>query len=745
MDIERIKKDMADAHKEVQQAEKKITDIKNIIENNQNKLNENVEKVSKLKRDLDEKLDTQLKYQEKLDFYQKIKDESENFNKSLVEKDIREKNEKIKLLELKQAQINENWDKVHAETIDIQNKLEIELTNLNKATEVQKNTNDSSNIMKRELQRNEKRVDRSKKALDDSVNEIEKFENEIKQLTIDIAGKKKNIKNYRNKESQNEEVNSEALTELDQQQELLNKLKADSKEIGQKIKNLSEKLEANSAKIAAIPRIKLPEKFNKALFNNYTQGKIDGNEMGQITTEGLQLNLFQEFLDKSQLNFNFDEVDYKTEIEDIQEIKDQVVIEISAFAASLLNKVREVFELPQLSVNPESIEFTKEVVKRYNQDNWQSFNNEKNETSGKGHDIDALFELWNSENSAFRNFDSKEEVIGNGEPYLADFKDKLTLADLKYVVFQNIISMLFADSENEIGKVLTLLGFPKDEDSEYRNHLLGVSIDKYFTIHFELAYSDNQIEGSYLLPDFGCEKLNEEKVNLNNKKEQLENRLEINHQKIKDQEQILAQLEKKAALLSVEKIKNDISKMDSKKSELKKQLKKMKQHLSEQKDDWINLKGKVTLAISRYEASKAAITAADIELDAKNNEVNVLKKKLDLALANEKKVNESKELNVYLQTSLKAQILEANKELEANAKVDEKLIEINEILLKTNGQITDLTDEYNLEIVKVSEMESILDQSVQQKNSFVLELNNAKKRISNLETKIALIEAGFEE
>lgn len=752
MDIERIKKDMADAHKEVQQAEIKINDIKAVIEDNQNELNKNIKKVSELKQNLDKKLDTQLKYQEHLDFYQKIKENREQFDKKIIEKDINQNKEKIKLLKAEQKEIKLTWDKLHAVTSDIQNRLEKELDNLNKATEVQKNNNDSSNIMKRDLQRNEKKVDRSKKNLDDTIEKIEKVESEIKQLTIDIAGKKKNIKNNRNQEPKSDEVVTEAETKLEQQQSLLKKMKSENHEIEQKIENLTKRLTANQDKIVELPSIKLPERYSKDTFEKYAQGKLDQNEMDQIATEGLQLNLFHEFLNNSQLNFKLDNSDLKTRIEDIQAINEQVVIEISTFAASLLNKVRAVFNSPQLFVNPESIKFTEEVTKRYNQDDWQAFASEVNELPGKGHDITALFELWNSDDSTFSNYDSKDEVIGNGEQYLSQKKDELTLADLKYAVFQNIIEMLFADFENEFGKVKTLLGFVKDDATEYKNHLMGVSIDKFFTIHFELAYNDEPIEGSYILPDFGFENLNEEKIKLNNQKEQFENRLEINIQKIDEQErkvketeEILDQVKKESALLSVEQIKNDINKMDSKKNELKKYLKKMKQQLSEQKDEWINLKGKVTLATSRYEASKAAITAADIDLDAKNNEVNKLKEELDVALANEKNVDEKRELNIYLQTSLDAQIKEANKELEANAKVDEKLSEVIAASNKIKDKIIALTDEYNIEIVKVSEKELVLDQSIQKMNKFVLEMNNAKKRVSNLETKLALIEAGFEE
>ena len=472
------------------------------------------------------------------------------------------------------------------------------------------------------------------------------------------------------------------------------------------LSKLVSAIEKEKNKIDLLPQIRIPKDYTQVLFENFDYGKISREEVADIISPGLELN---------NKKLNFSEIDDKNKISDVTKLTLQELIEISTFVASLLNPLREKMGSRLIEVTPDSIQFTQAVVDRYNQDNWQTFYSQKSNKLGLGHDIEGLSDLWNQTPSVFEDYDSKDEELANGEEYFNEFSDnEMTMADLKTVIYRVLVDFLFNDTKNNFGHLETLLGLNKSKD--YSTHYMAVGIDNNLAIHFEFAYNNIKANGSYVISDFGKKnieaKINELKaeqagnlIKLSDLNSQLENE---NKNKIALEEE-LQNAQKGPDMTGIMKLEDDLNSLNKNISVLQDRLR-GKNNLSELvREEWIKNKGLLRREENKFEASKAAITATEIELNS--IKIDLSQKEKQVEKYNKSELENSEQLNILkvnyetIQENIQT-ILDDLKEYNG---IDQKIEELKEKLINNEKDVAKITAVYNNLVVKVQSYQNVLE------------------------------------
>ncbi|MDM8262493.1 SEC10/PgrA surface exclusion domain-containing protein [Ligilactobacillus salivarius] len=698
-----VQNDIADAQDKVQKPQQ---DLKDEIKN----LNKDIVKFTKLKNEKESELDNLLnlqislqnEYAKLVNIKEKISNEGEESQKEELERNKKSLERVEKSLHETELQWNDNHRKLIQAKKDLNN-VEEEVSNIEKK---QVNAKDSSEIIKRDVERADRKVKISYEDWMRKKKEIESTEKDIAQCKNDISSKKKQLEKEKDKLPTTDELVKEVQKKIDKNLESIDTVQKQKDELQSILSKLVSTIEKEKNKIDLLPQIRIPKDYTQVLFENFDYGKISREEVADIISPGLELN---------NKKLNFSEIDDKNKISDVTKLTLQELIEISTFVASLLNPLREKIGSRLIEVTPDSIQFTQAVVDRYNQDNWQTFYSQKSNKLGLGHDIEGLSDLWNQTPSVFEDYDSKDEELANGEEYFNEFSDnEMTMADLKTVIYRVLVDFLFNDTKNNFGHLETLLGLNKSKD--YSTHYMAVGIDNNLAIHFEFAYNNIKANGSYVISDFGKKnieaKINELKaeqagnlIKLSDLNNQLENE---NKNKMVLKEE-LQNAKKGPDMTEITKLEDDINSLNKNISVLKDRLR-GKNNLSELvREEWIKNKGLLRREENKLEASKAAITATEIELNS--IKVDLSQKEKQVEKYNKSELENSEQLNILkvnyetIQENMQA-ILDDLKEYNG---IDQKIEELKEKLINNEKDVAKITVVYNDLVVKVQSYQNVLE------------------------------------
>lgn len=159
-------------------------------------------------------------------------------------------------------------------------------------------------------------------------------------------------------------------------------------------------------------------------------------------------------------------------------------LELSSYAARLINGMRSQLGNQQLQVSPTAMSAATQVANRYNADKWNMY-------AGKGHDIAALKAVMGQYKTVPAY---SEDTVSYGGGNSAFFGT--SMASLKSKVYQSIQLMVFNDAAKAYGHTKSILGlstcaYITNTPQSY----LGVSFDKLGGVHFEIIANN---------PNFSC-------------------------------------------------------------------------------------------------------------------------------------------------------------------------------------------------------------------------------------------------
>ena len=156
---------------------------------------------------------------------------------------------------------------------------------------------------------------------------------------------------------------------------------------------------------------------------------------------------------------------------DVANLTPEVEREINLFTADLINQIRDAFGRPRAIVTEDSMRIAKEVAKA-------------SKLEGD-HDFTAMKEV------------GKEYGVLLAENLGFGAEEVSTLAELKEAIYENIISMIFNDSEPKWGHALSLASLDNTKPNVVYQQYIGVSVRKNkefpFSLHID-GTSDNVIK-----------------------------------------------------------------------------------------------------------------------------------------------------------------------------------------------------------------------------------------------------------
>ena len=190
-------------------------------------------------------------------------------------------------------------------------------------------------------------------------------------------------------------------------------------------------------------------------------------------------------------------------------LSNQDEIQITKFALSLINPIREQLGMPALTITQNALKIANNVANTYNRDNWIAYtytvDSQGNETPiMKGHDINAFENAINASNPANTGA-SSEAMLASEEQDVYDKNGKRTgvthyiaptMDDLYARIYGGAADMLFTDSNMQWGHTYTLLGMGRKNENQTNN--IGVQTDRYGQIHYVLE-SSSQNDHSNLI------------------------------------------------------------------------------------------------------------------------------------------------------------------------------------------------------------------------------------------------------
>jgi len=156
---------------------------------------------------------------------------------------------------------------------------------------------------------------------------------------------------------------------------------------------------------------------------------------------------------------------------DVANLTPEVEREINLFTADLINQIRDAFGTPHAIVTEDSMRIAKEVAKA-------------SKLEGD-HDFTAMKEV------------GKEYGVLLAENLGFGAEEVSTLAELKEAIYENLISMIFNDSEPKWGHALSLASLDNTKPNVVFQQYIGVSVRKNkefpFSLHID-GTSDNVIK-----------------------------------------------------------------------------------------------------------------------------------------------------------------------------------------------------------------------------------------------------------
>lgn len=364
------------------------------------------------------------------------------------------------------------------------------------ADQAQTNVNDKQSATDKAQQD----LDKANEALAD--NDVEKAQNDYnqaqantKQAQQDDANAKQAVTDTQNALEQANQKVGDALNTATEAQKTADNAQADYDAKNQAVNQSQQKVNKDLADIKAVEEamanqnvVNLSDGYVDAFshfHDNYDQYKKDDSKLIELGKKGMALNQYH----ASEADKN-----RKVVFSPNQPLSDNVELELTQFAAQLLNPVTKQFGRPGFVITGGSLAYAKEVSKRYDADKWNVFDH-------MWHDTKAINEAAQSMGLEYDTtlkanaYENLRGGITTGSPK----EITTTMAELKEWVYETITTMLFedgSDHNNFWGHTMSLLQLKVFSDTE-NPHELGVMTDAMGQEHLLVVEKDSYADNPY--------------------------------------------------------------------------------------------------------------------------------------------------------------------------------------------------------------------------------------------------------
>ncbi|AVL01015.1 hypothetical protein PI20285_10390 [Pediococcus inopinatus] len=194
----------------------------------------------------------------------------------------------------------------------------------------------------------------------------------------------------------------------------------------------------------------LPANYYRDLKKVYKSGKDSASIDKKWQTAGEQ-------------TYQSSAADKKVIIANVDTMSSKTQLELSKFAAGLVNSVRNQVGMHAVTVTKGSLGFAQDVKKQYTADNWSTYS----------HDVHAIKKAaadygLNSGDNYYEN--ASFGYIGNGK--------SLTMDALKNAIYSSFVAMLFSDGGSAYGHAASITGYMNNnQKAEY----FGLSMNSHLS------------------------------------------------------------------------------------------------------------------------------------------------------------------------------------------------------------------------------------------------------------------------
>lgn len=362
------------------------------------------------------------------------------------------------------------------------------------ADQAQTNVNDKQSATDKAQQD----LDKANEALAD--NDVEKAQNDYnqaqantKQAQQNDANAKQAVTDTQNALEQANQKVSGALNTATEAQKTADNAQADYNTKNQAVNQAQEKVNKDLANIKAVEEamanqnvINLPDGYVDAFSHFFeTDYGHDDSKLINIAKKGENLN-----------QYHASEADKKRKVvfSPDQPLSDDIQLELTQFAAQLLNPIVAQFGNPGYTINGGSLAFAREVSKRYDADKWNLYDGKWHNTvaiNGAAKDLGLDYDETMKTNAY--------EDIEGGDFISAPKTVTTTMAELKSWVYETLIDMLFLDGtdhNNFWGHTASLLQL-NPTINKSNPFELGVMIDAMGQKHILIVNKDDYAENPY--------------------------------------------------------------------------------------------------------------------------------------------------------------------------------------------------------------------------------------------------------
>ena len=363
------------------------------------------------------------------------------------------------------------------------------------ADQAQTNVNDKQSATDKAQQD----LDKANEALAD--NDVEKAQNDYnqaqantKQAQQDDANAKQAVTDTQNALEQANQKVSDALNTATEAQKTADNAQADYDAKNQAVNRSQQKVNQDLADIKAVEEamanqnvINLPDGYVDAL-KEFAYGPYnpDDSKLIAIAEKGMKLNQYR----ASEADKNR-QIVFSAE----QPLSDDIELELTQFAAQLLNPLASQFGKKGYVINGGSLAFAKEIAKKYDADKWNIYDQ-------RWHDTKAINEVARDMGLSYdTNMKANGYEDMEGGDFISDPKEITTnVAELKGWVYEAITRMLFLDGKdhnNFWGHATSLMMLNSTYDGT-ETFSLGVTVDSMGQKHIlQIADFDVKPEGRY--------------------------------------------------------------------------------------------------------------------------------------------------------------------------------------------------------------------------------------------------------
>ncbi|MFQ7236256.1 MAG: SEC10/PgrA surface exclusion domain-containing protein, partial [Enterococcus hulanensis] len=215
-------------------------------------------------------------------------------------------------------------------------------------------------------------------------------------------------------------------------------------------------------------KIVLPDGFDLQTYLDYANGRITEEQFDKIFN-GNTLGINQEYVSNAS---------DKQKVVDYKNLSDEQKLELSLFAAGLINDIRKQagVEIP-VTVTQGAVDFANDINTRYDADQWDLFEQDD-------HYVAAI----KAAATKYGLLDTGQYYENLGAGFLYQNK---TMDDLKRAFFNTILFMLFNDKGSDYGHTRSLMGFNNyyadGTIPDYiKEQYFAVSLDSMGQTHFQV-------------------------------------------------------------------------------------------------------------------------------------------------------------------------------------------------------------------------------------------------------------------